>query len=117
MATAASAHQVGLFETRVSSDRTTLTLLMRGRLDANTTGKLWRDAQHILEQSNPTRVVLDASEVSYCDGAGVAFIVTLQRYQARTGGEVTIHGLREEFRRLLDIYGQISIAPPPGRRG
>jgi phospholipid/cholesterol/gamma-HCH transport system permease protein len=116
MATAASAHQAGLFETRVSSDRTTLTLLIRGRLDANTTGKLWRDAQHILEQSTPIRVVLDASEVSYCDGAGVAFLVTLQQYQARTGGEVTIHGLREEFRRLLDIYGQISLAPPPGRR-
>ena len=116
MATAASAHQAGLFETRVSSDRTTLTLLMRDRLDANTTGKLWRDAQHLLEQSNPIRVVIDASEVSYCDGAGVAFIVKLQHYQARTGGEVTIHGLREEFRRLLDIYGQISIAPPPGRR-
>lgn len=116
MATAASAHQADSFETRVSSDRATLTLLMRGRLDANTTGKLWRDAQHILEQSKPIRVVLDASEVSYCDGAGVAFIVKLQQYQACTGGDVTIHGLREEFRRLLDIYGQISLDPLPGRR-
>jgi phospholipid/cholesterol/gamma-HCH transport system permease protein len=116
MVTAASAHQAGSFETRVSSDRTTLTLLLTGRLDANTTGGLWREAQHILEQSNPIRVVIDASEVSYCDGAGVAFIVKLQQYQARTGGDVTIHGLQEEFRRLVDIYGQISIEPPPGRR-
>jgi phospholipid/cholesterol/gamma-HCH transport system permease protein len=89
---------------------------MTGRLDANTTGRLWREAQHILEQSKPIRVVIDASEVNYCDGAGVAFIVKLQQYQARTGGDVTIHGLQEEFRRLLDIYGQISIEPPPGRR-
>jgi phospholipid/cholesterol/gamma-HCH transport system permease protein len=116
MATAASAHQGASFETRVSSDRTTLTLLIRGRLDANTTGRLWREAQHILEQSKPIRVVIDASEVTYCDGAGVAFIVKLQQYQARTGGDVTIHGLQEEFRRLLGIYGQISIDPPPGRR-
>ena len=116
MVTAASAHQAGSFETRVSSDRTTLTLLMTGRLDANTTGRLWREALHILEQSNPIRVVIDASEVSYCDGAGVAFIVKLRQYQERTGGDVTIHGLQEEFRRLVDIYGQISIDPPPGRR-
>jgi phospholipid/cholesterol/gamma-HCH transport system permease protein len=116
MATAASAHQAGSLETRVSSDRATLTLLLTGRLDANTTGRLWREAQHILEPSNPIRVVIDASEVSYCDGAGVAFIVKLQQYQARTGGDLTIHGLQEEFRRLLDIYGQISIEPPPGRR-
>lgn len=116
MVTAASAHQAGSFETRVSSDRTTLTLLLTGRLDANTTGRLWREALHILEQSNPIQVVIDASEVSYCDGAGVAFIVKLQQYQARTSGDVTIHGLQEEFRRLVDIYGQISIEPPPGRR-
>jgi phospholipid/cholesterol/gamma-HCH transport system permease protein len=89
---------------------------MTGRLDANTTGRLWREALHILEQSNPIRVVIDASEVSYCDGAGVAFIVKLQQYQARTSGDVTIHGLQEEFRRLVDIYGQISIEPPSGRR-
>jgi phospholipid/cholesterol/gamma-HCH transport system permease protein len=116
MVTAASAHQAGSFETRVSSDPTTLTLLLTGRLDANTTGRLWREALHILEQSNPIRVVIDASEVSYCDGAGVAFIVKLRQYQERTGGDVAIHGLQEEFRRLVDIYGQISIEPPPGRR-
>ena len=116
MATAASVHQAGSFETHISNDRATLTLLLTGRLDANTTGRLWREAQHIFEQSKPIRVVIDASEVSYCDGAGVAFIVKLQQYQARTGGDVTIHGLQEEFRRLLGIYGQISIDPPPGRR-
>jgi len=116
MTTAASVHQADSFETRISNDRATLTLLMTGRLDANTIGRLWRDAQHILDQSKPIRVVIDASNVSYCDGAGVAFIVKLQQYQARTGGDVTIHGLQEEFRRLLDIYGQISIEPPPGRR-
>jgi phospholipid/cholesterol/gamma-HCH transport system permease protein len=116
MATAASVHQAGSFETRISNDRATLTFLLTGRLDANTTGRLWREAQHIFEQSKPIRVVIDASEVSYCDGAGVAFIVKLQQYQARTGGDVTIHGLQDEFRRLLGIYGQISIDPPPGRR-
>ena len=70
----------------------------------------------VLQQSNPIRVVIDASEVSYCDGAGVAFIVTLQQHQESAGGDVIIQGLQEEFRRLLDIYGQISRESPPGRR-
>ena len=54
--------------------------------------------------------------MSYCDGAGVAFLIDLQQLQIRTGGDATIQGLQEEFRRLLDIYGDISINRPPGRR-
>src|SRR5213080_2576496 len=116
MITAADAHLAGSLHARVSSDRATLTLFITGRLDTNTTGRLWREAMQVLQQSNPIRVVLDAAEVSYCDGAGVAFIVTLQQHQASAGGDVIIQGLKEEFRRLLDIYGQISGESPPGRR-
>jgi anti-anti-sigma regulatory factor len=47
-------------------------------LDTNITGRLWREAMQVLQQSNPMRVVIDASEVTCCDGSGVAFIVTLQ---------------------------------------
>jgi hypothetical protein len=71
MVTAASAHQAGSFETRVSSDRATLTLLMTGRLDANTTGRLWREAQHIFDQSKTIRVVIDASQVSLSRAAQI----------------------------------------------
>lgn len=116
MITAADAHLAGSLHARVSSDRATLTLSITGRLDTNTTGRLWREAMQVLQQSKPIRVVLDASEVSYCDGAGVAFIVTLQQHQANAGGDVIVQGLQEEFRRLLDIYGQISGESPPGRR-
>jgi phospholipid/cholesterol/gamma-HCH transport system permease protein len=71
---------------------------------------------HILEQSRPPQVVIDAWSVSYCDGAGVAFFVKLQQYGAETGGPVTIRGLKEEFRRLLDLYGHIPVEMPTGKR-
>ena len=116
MTTAAAADLAGSLKALVSSDGATLTFVMTGRLDTNTIGRLWREAQQVLQQSNPIRVVIDASGVSYCDGAGVAFIVNLQQHQARAGGDATTRGLQEEFRRLLDIYGQISTEPPPGRR-
>jgi phospholipid/cholesterol/gamma-HCH transport system permease protein len=99
---------------RLSPESGTLTLIMTGRWDSDTTGKWWHRGQRILAQSKPRRVVIDASGVSYCDGAGVAFLVDLQQLQARSGGDVAIQGLQEKFRRLLDIYGLISAAPPPG---
>jgi len=112
MAQVSSAGSLGVED---SSDGT-LTLLMSGRWDYDTTGTWWRRSQEILAQLKPHRLVIDASAVNYCDGAGAAFLIDLQQRQARDGGEVAVQGLQEEFRRLLDIYGRISIEPPPGRR-
>lgn len=99
-----------------SSDGGTLTLIMTGRWDSDTTGKWWERGRQILIEGKAGRLVIDASGVSYCDGAGVAFLIDLQQLQIRTGGDAAIQGLREEVRRLLDIYGRISIERPPGHR-
>lgn len=116
MTTLAEATLLNSLDVRLSPESGTLTLIMTGRWDSDTTGKWWHHGQRILAQSKPRRVVIDASGVSYCDGAGVAFLVALQQLQARTGGDFAIQGLQEEFRRLLDIYGRISIERPSGRR-
>ena len=114
--TQAAEASLNSLDARRSSDGGTLTLIMTGRWDSDTTGKWWQRGQQILTQGKPRRLVIDASEVSYCDGAGVAFLIDLQQLQIRIGGDATIQGLQEEFRRLLDIYGDISINRPPGRR-
>ena len=107
---------INSLDARRSSDGGTLTLIMTGRWDSDTTGKWWQRGQQILTQSKPRRLVIDASGVSYCDGAGVAFLIDLKQLQIRTGGDAAIQGLQEEVRRLLDIYGHISIERPSGRR-
>jgi phospholipid/cholesterol/gamma-HCH transport system permease protein len=112
----AKAAVMNSLDTRLSPESGTLTLVVTGRWDSYTTGNWWHRAQQILAQSLPRRLVIDASGVSYCDGAGIAFLVLLQQLQTRSGGDAVIRGLHEEFRRLLDIYGRISIEPASGRR-
>ncbi|HMU32205.1 MAG TPA: MlaE family lipid ABC transporter permease subunit [Nitrospira sp.] len=114
--TPAAEASINSLDARRSSDGGTLTLIMTGRWDSDTTGKWWQRGQQILEQGKPSRLVIDASGVSYCDGAGVAFLIDLQQLQIRIGGDAAIQGLPEEVRRLLDIYGHISIERSPGRR-
>ena len=114
--TQAAEASLNSLDARRSSDGGTLTLIMTGRWDSDTTGKWWQRGQQILEQGKPSRLVIDASGVSYCDGAGVAFLIDLQQLQIRIGGDAAIQGLPEEVRRLLDIYGHISIERSPGRR-
>jgi ABC-type transporter Mla MlaB component len=72
-------------DAKLSSESGTLTLIMAGRWDSDTTGNWWHRGQQILAQSKPRRLVIDASGVSYCDGAGIAFLVALQQLQARSG--------------------------------
>jgi phospholipid/cholesterol/gamma-HCH transport system permease protein len=116
MTTPAEAAVMNSVGARLSPESGTLTLIMTGRWDSDTTGNWWHRGQQILAQSKPRRLVIDASGVSYCDGAGIAFMVALQQLQAHSGGDFAILGLQEEFRRLLDIYGLISAAPLPARR-
>ena len=114
--TPAAEASLNSLDARRSSDGGTLTLIMTGRWDSDTTGKWWQRGQQMLSQGKPRRLVIDASGVSYCDGAGVAFLVDLEQSQTRIGGDFTIRGLQQEFQRLLDIYGHPSTEPPRGRR-
>jgi phospholipid/cholesterol/gamma-HCH transport system permease protein len=82
-----------------------LTLTVDGRLDSNTTGKVWREAKRILERNGShTRIILDASRVDYCDGSGIGLLVELRRRQKKAGGELEIRGLSEESQRLLSVF-------------
>jgi len=90
-----------------------LTLSISGRLDANTTGTVWRDALQLVRQSKPQSLILDGSALEYCDGAGIALLLELRRTQTTTGGTFTFQGLPAEVERLLELYGNISPVPPP----
>ena len=83
-----------------------LVLSIRGQLDSTSTGSIWRNAMDALGDSPAGRVVVDASELTYCDGTGAAFLLELLRRQTQAGGTLEIQGLQEPFARLLDLYGR-----------
>ena len=84
-----------------------LTLTIDGRLDSNTTGKVWREATLVLGHTSPKRMVVDASGINYCDGSGIALLVELRRRQEKTGGQFEIRSFAREFQQLLELF-------PPG---
>ncbi len=80
------------------------TLTMEGRLDSRTTGKVWREADRILEGTKGVRVVLDASRIDYCDGSGIGLLVEVRRRLEKAGGGLEIRNLRDDFQRLFDLF-------------
>ncbi|MGB7293484.1 MAG: ABC transporter permease [Thermodesulfobacteriota bacterium] len=81
-----------------------LKLVINGRLDSSSTGKIWREALLSIDKSLPERVIVDASGIDYCDGTGIGFLFNLQLKQAQRGGMFEIQGLSGEFQQLFDQF-------------
>jgi phospholipid/cholesterol/gamma-HCH transport system permease protein len=95
-----------------------LLLALSGRLDAQTIPAVWREALHALSAAGTRGVVVDAAQVDYCDGAGVALLVDLLRQPRAT--PVVVINLKPAFSDLLRQYDASSLVrdldPPPRRR-
>lgn len=77
-------------------------IAIEGRLDSSTTGRIWRQATETVATAKARSVTVDASQIDYCDGSGIALFVHLRNLQRKAGGQLEIHGLRPEFQGLLE---------------
>ncbi len=59
---------------------------------------------------------MDASQVSYCDGAGIGLLIDVQETLKKKGNSVRIVGLAERFQRLLDPFDDRSFASEQSKR-
>lgn len=50
-------------------------LALAGRLDSSSAATLWDPLQSAVTAASQPRIVLDASGVEYCDGAGAALLL------------------------------------------
>lgn len=89
-----------------------LTFLIQGTLDSASTGRAWREAFRALDHTKARRLIVDASQMTYCDGAGAALFLELRRHQMMRQGYLEIRGLKPEFQELLDLYGRSLVEKP-----
>jgi phospholipid/cholesterol/gamma-HCH transport system permease protein len=82
-----------------------------GSLDARTAGQAWRDALRFFTKQTPPRLVVDASRLTYCDGAGAALLMELRQRQSRHG-TYEIRSLDPAYQALLDLYGRTGAQLP-----
>jgi phospholipid/cholesterol/gamma-HCH transport system permease protein len=78
-----------------------LAMALAGRLDSSTTGKIWRQATEAVVAAKARSVIVDAAEVDYCDGSGIALFAHLRNLQHKARAQLEIHSLRPEFEELL----------------
>ena len=94
-----------------SPDRTR-ELRLGGRLDSYSIAGVWGHARNAVAQAADRRVVIDATDVTYCDGGGVAMLVDLLRQERSADAPVSVRGLRPEFQTLLDQFDPLALRAP-----
>jgi phospholipid/cholesterol/gamma-HCH transport system permease protein len=82
----------------------TLTLRLSGWLDAHTVGEVWERSLKAVASQKPRQIVVEASGVDYCDGAGIAMLVDLRRPHGSGAVPVEVRGLAEKFKPLLELF-------------
>ncbi len=88
-------------------------LILRGRLDRDTTASIWRQSTHELRRIRLPRLTIEAGDVIYCDGAGVALLTEYKHIQQEHGGQIEIRGLRPEFQQLMTVLETDHLVSPP----
>jgi len=95
----------GVLEGHPSSDGA-LILSINGSLDTTSTGQAWRRALQLITEHQPKGLIVDASRLTYCDGAGAALLLELRRRQESRRQPYEIQSLDPAYRALLDLYGR-----------
>ena len=87
-------------------------LALSGRLDAAGVVPIWPQARAALAEHGSLPLRVEAAGVTYCDGAGLAFLVDLLRQERSPAATVTVAGLADGFQRLLDQFDAAQFRAP-----
>jgi phospholipid/cholesterol/gamma-HCH transport system permease protein len=89
-----------------------LILSIVGALDTASTGQAWRQAVRLVNHHRPARLIVDASRLTYCDGAGAALLLELRRHQQGRRQTYEIQSLDPAYQALLDLYDRWEMQRP-----
>jgi len=96
-------------------EKDTLVIVPQGNLDKDVTASHWRQAVNKLAQTQPKKLVIDAQDLEYCDGAGIALLIELKSRQEQNNGQTKIQGLRPEITELIKLFDPGQPAQPKRR--
>ncbi len=96
----------------ITEDNSTLKLKIKGALNAYTTSKIWTDSLTAIKTTKPSQLIVDGSEIDYCDTAGIAFFTNLQIRQEQSGGNFRVEGLSDEINKLYKLFDAEQLKEP-----
>lgn len=85
-----------------------LAVHLSGRLDSSNAG----EAEQVLMshiQDGPKHVILDMSALEYISSAGLRVVLLSAKHQRKTGGTLSLCGMREHIREVFEVSGFLTL--------
>lgn len=82
-------------------DKDRLIVIPHGQLNLKAVEGYWDPVRRKIQSVRPSRVVIDGSDVTACDGAGVAFLLDLEQLQNSQNGAYALEGFNKDLRDLI----------------
>lgn len=76
---------------------------MKGDLDIVNSGDFKKWVVDHLIASGKKNIVLDMSNLNYMDSSGLGVIISIQKHCKLNGGSLSIFGLNDQIRKLLEL--------------
>lgn len=81
-----------------------LRLVVKGKLDAENAGRLWRSVLRKVARSRAKTLEVDAGRMDSCDAAGIALLLELKARQEAKRRTFHIQGMRGELAELMELF-------------
>lgn len=94
----------------VNPDQECGVLALVGEIDVATYGVM-RSALDDLRQDGVRRIVVDLSDVTYCDSTGIGVLATYAKRLLDAGGRLEMAGLRPAVAEIFGIAGLTAVVP------
>lgn len=92
-------------QTSVTDHRSDVAVLhIKGELDADTAGQLHATLAELVERPVP-RIVVDLTDLKFCDSVGLSAFITCKQVIAARGGWLSFAGANPFLLRLLETVG------------
>lgn len=83
-------------------EKDTLVIVPHGNLNVEMVEQFWDKTMKKLKGINPFQILVDGSEVSTCDGVGIAFLLELKEKQEQQERTFVLKGFRDDLLQLIE---------------
>lgn len=90
---------------------TILSVYLQGEIDHHAAAEVKTKVDAYITGSNVETLVMDFSQVSFMDSAGIGMVMGRYQNMKRLGGKLCIVGMKGTVRRILEMSGLTGVIP------